>query len=429
MQSLYKHLKYYKSPISKKLFISLIIQGVYTIITPLSMILLARFLGPENFGDFAFSISLVIIISIFSNLGLPTVVTRYGASYFIEKKYDYLKGILKFSNKRVTILSISIIFIFYILLLCDFIEIQSKKNVLFALPMVLFLVLSSIRTATLTAIEKVNLSQLPEMIIRPILFFLAIIVMHYFGFLNSVNAVIFYTIINLIIFIIGARLVKRYLNNLLDNKREAFESNLWIKSSIPLFLLGGIQIFGAQVDIFLLGFLTDSKDVGVFKSMYQISLLVIFSLTATNAIISPYIVRNFIEKNKNKLMKMLLIFCFINTIIAGIIAFPFFFFGDFFIELLYGKEYLVGFTCLQILIIGRLINSIFGISSQFLKMMGQEKKATKGILFGAITGIVLNFYLIPKYGIIGAAIASSVALILWNTILFILTIKSILKIN
>lgn len=415
-----------KNKLSNHLLVSLIIQGIYTVITPLSMILLARFLGPDEFGDFAFSVSFVIIASIFSSLGLPTVVTRFGAIYFINNRWDKLKGILVFSNKRVFISSIIITVILLILLLIDFIKVDSKEYIIIASPIILFLALSTIRTGLLTAIEKVNLSQLPEMIIRPVLFFLVILCFYYLGILDGHTAISSYMIINGIVFLTGAYLVKKFTHKATANVRAEFsESKTWVKSATPLFLLGSVQVLGAQADIFLLGFLADSKEVGIFKSMYQISLLVIFSLIAVNAIVSPYIVRNFEEKNVKKLKTLIISLCGINFAFALIIAIPFLFFGQFFIKVLFGEEFVVGLTCLKILILGRIINSIFGISNQFLKMMGEERKATKGILLGTITGILLNFILIPKYGIVGSAIASSLGLITWNFYLFGILVRKI----
>lgn len=420
----------YKNKLSKHLLVSLIIQAIYTVVTPLSMILLARFLGPDDFGDFAFSISFVIIASVFSSLGLPTVITRFGAIYFINNNWNKLKGILAFSNKRVFICSIVITLIILLLLVMDVIEVASKNYIFIALPIIVFLALSTIRTGLLTAIEKVNLSQLPEMIIRPILFFIVILILYYAGVLDGYTAIISYTIINGIIFLIGAYLVKKYTQKHIENiEPDSKESKIWVKSAMPLFLLGSIQILGAQADIFLLGFLAESEEVGIFKSMYQISLLVIFSLIAVNAIVSPYIVRSFEEKNTKKLKQLLFVFCGINFTFALVIACPFLFFGEYFIELLYGEEFVVGVTCLQILIFGRIINSIFGISNQFLKMMGEERKATKGIFIGAVIGIILNFMLIPKYGIVGAAIASATALIIWNVYLFVITVRKIWLLN
>ena len=50
-----------------------------------------------------------------------------------------------------------------------------------------------------------------------------------------------------------------------------------------------------------------------------------------------------------------------------------------------------------------------------------------GILAGAIVGIVLNIVLIPRYGIVGAAIASTSGLVTWNMCLFVVAVKNIWK--
>jgi len=230
----------YKNKLSKHLLVSFIIQAVYTIVTPFSMILLARFLGPEEFGNFAFAVSFVIIFSIFSSLGLPTVVTRFGAIYHIKDNWAKLKGILQYSNKYVTIWSIAIMAIVSIILISDVFVIPSRTYVFIALPIILFLSLSTIRTGILTAIEKVNFSQLPEMIIRPVLFFILIIILYYSEILNAYSAVISYTIINGIIFLVGFYLVKKFTDKQLSNVEPSYEISAWKKSALPLFFFWGV---------------------------------------------------------------------------------------------------------------------------------------------------------------------------------------------
>jgi O-antigen/teichoic acid export membrane protein len=237
---------------------------------------------------------------------------------------------------------------------------------------------------------------------------------------------ILYVFINIIVYSFGEYLVKRNTKRLsLKNVSASFETVKWRSSAIPLFFLGGIQTFGAQSDVFLLGLLSESEEVGVFKSMYQVSLLVIFSLSAVNAISSPLIVKDFETNNFSGLKKLLINFCSINFFIALSIAIPLLFFGEHIIEFLYGPEYLSGILCLQILVIGRIINTTFGSANQFLKMMGEEKKAFYGILIGVLTSILLNIILIPIYGIVGSAIASSIGLVMWNIILFFRLVNKI----
>lgn len=371
----------------------------------------------------------MILASIVCSLGFPVLVTRYGATYFIREQWGYLKGLLKYSNKRITIVSISFIVLTLIIFSIDFFDLKPYSSIKIGLPIILFLSLSSIRTSALTAIEKVNYSQLPEMIIRPIIFLLFILIFYFFYDLNNISAIAIYTLTNGIVFFCGVILLRKFLPKKVKIAKENYEPKIWNKTAIPLFILGSVQVISQHSDIFILGLLTSDDNVGVYKSMYQISILIIFSLSAINAISAPYIVREIEYNNQSGLKQLLFKFCFINSVISIIIALPFIICGDFFVNLLYGNDYESGITCLKILILGRIINSIFGSSNHFLKMLGEEKKATKGIVLGVILGIILNIILVPNYGINGAAIASSSALVFWNFHLFFSTVKSINKLN
>lgn len=404
---------------------SFVIQGVYTVLSPVSIILMARFLGAEEFGIFAFAISIVTLLSMVSELGLPTVITRFGAIYFFKNQFEFFKGIVRFTNSRIIIASLVLVLGVVITYFAGIIKPEYESAVLLASPLVLLLALSRVRSAILTAIEKVNIAQFPEMIFRPSLLIISILLLYYFDKISAINVLILYIIVNVIVYLIGEWLVKRHSKTIKLVKQVDFERKKWIASAFPLFLLGGIQMIGVQSDIFLLGFFADSEDVGIFKSMYQISLLIIFSLTAVNAISAPKIVRLYESNNVEGLKKLVINFCLINLIFSLIIAFPFYFYGDYFINLLYGEEYVVGFVCLQILIIGRIINTVFGISSQFLKMMGEEKKAANGVLLGALISVVLNIILIPRFGLIGAAYASAISLAFWNLFLFLILVRKL----
>ena len=419
----------FKNKFSRELIISLIIQAVYTVITPLSMIVLARLLGPEQFGDFSFTVSVMSLIAIFCTLGFPVLVTRYGAMYYIRQQWSYLKGLISYTNKYIMVTSLLVIIMITSWLLVVDYKSQNYYSILVGLPIILFSSLSATRASLLTAIERVNYSQLPERILRPILFFLLIILLHFFSGLNNLSAIGIYTIVNLVIFVYGVYLVMKFLPHHVKIAVKDYQIGLWKKSAIPLFVLGSVQVLNQHLDIFILGLLTSDDGVGIYKSMYQISILVIFSLSAINAISAPYIIRE-IEYNQPESLKRLLYkFCALNTIIAIVIALPFLVFGEFLIDLFYGNEYIGGLLCLKILILGRIVNSTFGVSNHFLKMLGEEKRATKGILMGVMLGLILNIVLVPKYGIEGASVASASALIFWNSYLFYSALSSINKLS
>ena len=70
-------------------------------------------------------------------------------------------------------------------------------------------------------------------------------------------------------------------------------------------------------------------------------------------------------------------------------------------------------------------NVFFGSVIYILDMTGKQNVSRNILLFTAVVNIVLNWYLIPIYGIKGAAIATAISILFWN-IIGIIYVKKIL---
>jgi O-antigen/teichoic acid export membrane protein len=81
---------------------------------------------------------------------------------------------------------------------------------------------------------------------------------------------------------------------------------------------------------------------------------------------------------------------------------------------IYGSDFLIGVEVLRWLIIGRIVNALSGSVGNLMQMSGQQKIYMNILIIGSVINVVLNYYLIPIYGIKGAAIASVVSLSFWN---------------
>ena len=78
---------------------------------------------------------------------------------------------------------------------------------------------------------------------------------------------------------------------------------------------------------------------------------------------------------------------------------------------------------LIILSVGQFFNAYCGSIGYLLNMTGKEKIFKNAILIGAILNIILNFVLIPYWGIIGAAVASAVSYFIMAALMFVVTHK------
>jgi O-antigen/teichoic acid export membrane protein len=81
---------------------------------------------------------------------------------------------------------------------------------------------------------------------------------------------------------------------------------------------------------------------------------------------------------------------------------------------LFGPEFKEGAHILMILTAGQFINIAVGSVGPLLIMTGNEISVRNSIFFSALCCVMLNAFLIPVYGITGAAIANTFSLIIAN---------------
>lgn len=84
--------------------------------------------------------------------------------------------------------------------------------------------------------------------------------------------------------------------------------------------------------------------------------------------------------------------------------------------ILYGKEFISGNLCLKIVVWYTAFSFLGGIRSIWLICEKKNMYVFWLSLLGAITNVALNLFLIPKYGINGAAFATFLTQVLSNLI-------------
>lgn len=78
---------------------------------------------------------------------------------------------------------------------------------------------------------------------------------------------------------------------------------------------------------------------------------------------------------------------------------------------LFGEEFVAGVPVLLIIAFASLVDAGVGPAGQFLQMMNREKWEMRFLAIAAVTAIALNAILIPKYGAMGAALGSGLAIV------------------
>ncbi len=388
----------------------------------LTSVLLARWMGAEGYGVYATAMALVLLLTVPTGLGLPTLVVRLLASYRMQQQWGLMRGLLVRGNQTVlgASLVIALIAAAAIWGLGDRLGVSHKTVYLLALALIPLTALGAMRSAALRGLHHVVLGQLPENLVMPGLFVALLAAWGATGSaLSPQTAVGLRLGAVFIAFLVGAWLLLRRLPSQVRVAAPSYDMANWARSAGPLLFLGGMSIINTQTDVLMLAAMQGADSAGVYQATARGAELVAFSLAIANMAIQPTISRLYAAGEMQRLQRVITTAARGTVALALPAALMLSLFGRPILGLVFGNEFERGALCLAILCGAQVINAGAGSVGNILNMTGHERDAALGLALGAFTNVVLNAILVPVWGIEGAALATGMSLVVWNVFLVI----------
>lgn len=181
-----------------------------------------------------------------------------------------------------------------------------------------------------------------------------------------------------------------------------------LSSSWPLILSGVAEATNQKIDQVMLGMFSSSETVGEYAVAARLSEVWYFGATAIAASIYPRLMQ---LKNSNPAAyqeRLRQGYDFLCSG-AGLIALGTTFAAPWVIALLYGDAYRDSATILSIHIWASIFIYTRALTSKWLVMENILRFSLVSHLCGAVTNVILNLFLIPRYGGVGAAWATLIS--------------------
>lgn len=186
-----------------------------------------------------------------------------------------------------------------------------------------------------------------------------------------------------------------------------------IKYSIPIAFSTVSLYLLSSIDIFMIKYFEGNNHVAFYSVAVKIITIISVSINAISLSIATDIAYNFANRNFEELRKIMkksgqiiFYFSFISSLFLFFFCQP--------ILCVFGKQYLASAGAFVILLAGNLIMSISGNTYIYLLMTNKGVVMVKLLLLSVLINLSLNFILIPRFGIDGAAVASITSIIFWN---------------
>lgn len=386
-------------------------------------ILLARTLGAKNYGAYAYAIAWSNLLAITSVLGLDRLLVRNIAVFHTQSSWGLMRGLLRRSNQSVVFASSGLALLAALVSLVFSTHFESKQMQLALLTALILLPLMAItrlRQAAMQGLKYTVISQLPEMLIKPLLFLALIggIHMLFKGTLTAPRAVWLNVSVTGIACIIGTIFLRKILPSTVKETIPVYQTKTWFRSALPLLFVSSMLIINAQTDVIMLGAIKGARLAGIYAVANRGAELITFVLLAVNTVLSPTVASLYSAGNKKQLQRVVTKSARMVLLFSSLIAFGMIIFGHWYLSL-FGQDFPQGRTALTILSSGQIVNAAMGSVGMLLIMTGHERYAATGIGISAAFNVFLNALLIPPFGMEGAAIATTSSMVIWNLILAI----------
>ena len=380
-------------------------------------IVVARTLGVANYGLISLGISVLEIAATIGLLGLPTAINRFVPFYLAQKKPDAARGTIRSALKIVLPMS-GIIATIILLFNTDIAVNVYKKPALIPVLQYLalgipFYALMMFNSSIFTGLKRMDLIVYTQQLLRYIAILSIFIILYLNGF--GLKAALFaypigYFLTAVIGLIIAQKLFPFFGKSLLakPNYREI------IDYSWPLILVSMIWFIMDRVATLMLGYFKSAEIVGIYNVGMPLAQFLPAILQSFTTIFMPIASTLISTKNFQELKKAYSTTSKWILLLTLPLFFALVYYARELIIILFGKEFVAGAPVLQILSVGFLFHAIVGPTTTTLNAFKKTKITLVNTAVCFAVNIALHLILIPRYGSVGAAIASAAALILIN---------------
>ena len=387
-------------------------------------VFLARWLGVNSYGVYAFVMAIVGLLLIVARLGLPDLVMRDIAA----SRADSTRGDPRTLLLRASILIVGMSLVIVAVanaagvpaLAPDETALRRSLSVgLWLLPALALLDLCAyaLRGHSLFAWSQALGSFLPTLVTLVIVFAAA-------RYLPKADASLALgaRLATVMVILLGAAVMLWRILPVPTTTARAGTPRLshMLGTGTTFLLIGAVHVFLVRIDVVMLGLLAGTREVGLYKVAIEGAILVAFVYVAGNAVLSPEFARLHASGDLGQLEALSVGASRIIFVAGTAVATGMTVFAKPIVGFVFGAEFIGATPALTILSLGHLGALAFGDPISILNMTGYQSTVLRIVTAAAVLNTALNLALIPLLDLTGAALATGFSLILTRVAAYVM---------
>ncbi len=400
-------------------------------LTYCSQLLIARAIGAEGFGIYAYVFAWMTMLAYLAVLGFDVSLLRFIPDYQARGDWPLLRGVIRHAERwaataglAVALAGVAVVEAWGRALSPDL-----TNTFLAGFALVPVLALLWVRSATVRAFGGVATAYAPDRIVRDGLL-LGMVGLVAFGLGRRIDAPLA-MLGTLLSALAGLGLVSlarhRHMPRAAIEAPAASAGRIWAATALPLVVIGVAGVAVNRTGVMLLGWAGQTTEAGVYAMAFNIAFLVVLPRTAVNALFAPAIAGLFARRDMTAFQALATKTSVWTLLSAAGIALPLALLADPLMRW-FGRDFSAGVPALRLLLLGQVVAAGAGSQLFLLTMTGHERSAAVLMLANAVVNAVLCAVLIHCFGLTGAAVGATGSIVLWNAAMALL-IKRLLRVT
>ena len=396
---------FHKEILLKRSFRIMVIQGIGLVLSLAANIFLARTFGEQAYGIYSLVTSWSILIAVLALFGMDDSHLVKLPGYKLGNSLNKIKAQFNWSFRINLLTSIISILAAYAIINRGNVRGLSEhaREFNYGLAMVAILCYYNNLISFFRGMDLVVPGEIIDKVFRPVSFLLFLYLLPLLESSRGAGAALLANNISLsILFGTALIFILPHLHGTRGRDKEKIHFS--IRPNFRYTLLNLLYLASSRLDILLLGIFAAPVLVGHYNVASRFSELFSYPIAIINLSLPTLLAREKQEKGTASTPNLMLVIArngFFQCLLLDLVVLLA---GNWFLSW-YGKGFTQAFPVLCILLLSSLLSAFIGSIDVFFILHGEEKKAIYCRMLALIVSLILAIFLIPGFGMIGAALA------------------------
>lgn len=364
-------------------------------------VLLARRLGPAEFGAYGLVISVSAMLFTIGLLGTPQLAVRQMAA---RTAAGDGAGARRMAGSFLLVTTIAALAAGIVALPAMLTLFAGRADAwvlaLLAIGMGVALTVTVLVAAMLRGLGALFRGQVMDIAGRPIAALVVLAALVTLGWpIAAKDAVIVQVAVALVAAVVSLAWIRGAVGPLRLGERG------WLGAALPLGLVDLLRQLDGTYGLFLLGYVASDEALGIYRVALSTAALVAMPVTILHVTLAPQVARLHHLEARAELQALLkrasaMMVAALVPMLLGLLLF-----GRWLVTLVFGPVYADAWLPLALLCAGQVAFALFGMGPILLAMTGGERELTRIYLIAVGSGVLAALVLVPRWGAAGAGAA------------------------